>query len=190
MLVNSQKLIGRCRIPVLLVLIFVLQHAAAGEEFLLWKAYAGTISYSSKTYEDDYSKPASNLPNTILREIERNRQENVVIPDLSVIKCQSNRNFGIVYYVIFDEARTASFELTWYFPHLEKEKGNTSRSTKITARMAGVNPNRRWLLYKAFWDLEKEDLKDGDFALILHRDDDVLVHHVFQIRGCESSETT
>ena len=163
---------------------FLLPHAAADEEFWLWKVYAGEIYYSSATYQDDYSEPATRLPAPIRREIERNRKENAVVSDLSVINCGSNRNFGIVYYVIFDKARIANFDLTWYFPHLEKEKGKASRSQKITARLS--DKKRRWQLYKAFWDLEKDELKDGDFALILHHDDKVFVHHVFQIRGCES----
>ena len=94
-----------------------------------------------------------------------------------------------MYYVIFDEAMTANYELTWHFPHLEKEKGKTNRSTKITARMP-VRPKKRWQVYHAFWNLRKDELKEGDFTLTLHRGEDVLVRHVFQIRGCESSETT
>lgn len=169
--------------------IFLLPNAAAGEEFLLWKAYAGETVTSDVTHEEEYSKPVVRLPIPILQEVKRNKQENVVIPDVSVIKCESNKNFGIVYYVIFDEARTANFDLTWHFPHLEKEKGKTSRSTKMTARMA-ARPKRRWQLYEAFWGLRKDELKDGDFTLVLHRGDDVFLHHVFQVRGCESSKAT
>ncbi len=175
---------GHYRIPILLALVFVVPHTSAGEEFLLWKAYAGEISTKRETLEENYSVPTLTLPTAILREVEHNRRENIVIPDVSVIECESNKNFGIVYYVIFDEARAANYSLTWHFPHLEKEKGKTSRSTKITARMA-ARPKRRWQLYRAFWDLREDELKDGDFTLILHRDDDVFVHHVFQIRGCE-----
>ena len=175
------------RVLTLLVLMFLSAQAAADEQFRLWKAYAGEFSHTRASFQDRASEPVTHLPLPIRREIERNRRNNAVVPDVSVINCDRNTYFGIAYYVFFVGGSPANYDLTWYFPHLEKEKGKASLSGKITARM--YNQKVRGQLYEALWDLEKEELKDGDFVLILHRGDKVLLRHVFQIRGCESPES-
>ena len=139
------------------------------EHFKLWKAYSGKITSNQQAG----------------RELRRNTRKGIVVSDISTIQCKRKTRFGIGYHVIFESASPANFELTWHYPHLQEEKGKSSHTRKQTVRRPDVSDNAvEW----ALWTLDKDELRDGDIVLVLRRGDEVYLHHVFQIRGCDKPE--
>ena len=160
---NRQLLISTMLLPILFF------PASADERVAFWKLYAG----------DEY-RPADNA---MMRKIRRNEWDEIIVPEFSEIKCEKGAQFGIGYAIVWNGALLENYEITMVYPHLEKVKnGKTSSTRKLTNRR---NEFDKYQLLNYFWSLKLDELKDGDFIFLLHRDETVLLRHVFMIRGCD-----
>ena len=158
------------RIPLLLALFALSSPAFADDDFFLWKVFAGEYTSYGAAW----------------REVTVNTEDGVIVSDFSDIPCNRHVIFGIGYNVIFESFSPARFDLIWHFPHLADEKGKTSHSHKISLQKF---QKKRFRTSFAIWELDKDELKDGDFTLILYRGKKVFLQHVFRIRGCNSGES-
>jgi hypothetical protein len=163
-----------------LLLMVLSTPALADDHFFLWKVYAGKFRTSVR----QGSYPFGSGPE--IREFERNTRDGIVVADNSEIECSKRVIFGVIYHVMFERMGPANFEVTLHYPHLSEEKdGETSHMHRNTV----VKPPRmRYATEWHSWTLDKDEMKDGDFVLILHRDETVFMRHIFKLRGCDSSE--
>lgn len=139
------------RIPLLLALFALSSPAFADEDFFLWKVFAGEYTSYGAAW----------------REVTVNTEDGVVVSDFSDIRCDRHVNFGIGFNVIFENFSPARFDMLWLHPHFVNKKGETSHSHKISLQRF---PRKRFRTSFAIWDLDKDELEDGDVTLILHRD--------------------
>ena len=143
--------------------------ASADDRVVFQKLYAG----------QEY-RPADNA---MMRKIRRNEWDEIVVPEFSEIRCEKDAQFGIGYAIIWNGASLVNYEITMVYPHLAEEKfGKTSKNRQVTKRRNGFD---KYQLLSYFWDLKMDELKDGDFVLIVHRDEAVLIRHIFMLRGCD-----
>ena len=162
---------GRIALSAILLVIFFTP-ASADDTFVLWKVYAGKFNSKDTEYVQ-------------WDEAKKNALAGAVISDVSEIECGRRARFGIIYVVFFEKPSPANFEATMHYPHLAKEKdGDTSHMRRKTIRRP---PGKKFTLDTYIWSLDKDEMKDGDFELILHRDETVFIRHVFKVRGCNSS---
>jgi hypothetical protein len=144
---------------------------ARDSEVALWKVYAGPITSR----------------NEVIAEAARSTRELDTSGERSTIQCAENTRFGTLFHVVFLSTSSAYLEVTWKYPHLEHVMGEQERTRWAHYKKDRLRPS---VPAMRIWYLRKDEMLDGDITLEIHKRGEILLRHVFEVRGCPTAART
>jgi hypothetical protein len=138
-------------------------------EVALWKVYAGPITSR----------------NEVIAEAARSTRQLDTSGERTTIQCGENTRFGALFHVVFLDTSSAYLEVTWKYPHLAQVMGEQERTRWAHYKKDRLRPS---VPAMRIWYMRKAEMLDGDITLEIHKRGEILLRHVFEVRGCAGTD--